>query len=149
MLISCVSLRITTEGYVAENKTFNDDAIFYLEPITVTSSDIFELKEIGYIMDKKLGFALASSDAATSVLARHGSKEGADFIIKPELIIKNYEVKYKERNYYNLSVKIQSGQHIVCHFHYEYNGTASIFDGKVQNALIKKFIDDFKGCMKK
>ena len=98
-----------------------------------------EDEAVRYIMDKKLAFALSSSEK----IRMTDYKGKGEYIITPELIIKNYEVRYDDRNYYFLSIKVFSEENIVCYFTYEYNGTSSIFDGKVQNIMIEKFLNDF------
>jgi hypothetical protein len=102
-----------------------------------------ENEEIGYILDRKLSFAMSSNPGINF----NENPEKSDFTIAPELIIKSYEVKYTERNYYYLSIKIfaniRPAVNPVSQFIYEYNGASSIFDSKVQNLMIDKFIDDF------
>jgi hypothetical protein len=147
--VSCVSFQVTSKSYTGDNFSFSEKDTFYLEPVTVTSFNFIEDEEIGYILDKKLYFAMSSSPA----IRMREKPEDADFTVRPELIIKSYEVKYTERNYYYLSIKVFSNLGpsggSVSHFTYEYNGASSIFDSKVQNLMIGKFIDDFTKSVNK
>ena len=142
-IVSCVSFQITSKNYIEDDFSFMGKATFYLEPVKVTSYDFLENEEIGYILDRKLSFAMASNPAINI----NEKIEKSDFTIFPELIIKSYEVKYTERNYYYLSIKILANIRpdgdLVSQFTYEYNGASSIFDSNVQNSMIDKFIDDF------
>ena len=142
-MVSCVSFQVTSKSYIEDNFRFNKTDTFYLEPVKVTSYDFLENEEIGNILDRKLSFAMSGSPG----IGIHETQEKADFKILPELIIKSYEVKYTERNYYYMSIKIfpnaGSEMNPVSHFTYEYNGASSIFDSNVQNLMIDKFIKDF------
>ena len=137
--LSCVSFQIDSKSFMAENSHFRKTDVFFLEPIVITSYNFMEDEAVRYIMDKKLAFALSSSEK----IRMTEDKGKGEYIITPELIIKNYEVRYDDRNYYFLSIKVFSEESIVCYFTYEYNGTSSIFDGKVQNIMIEKFLNDF------
>ena len=142
-ITSCVSFQITSKNFTGDDFSFGNKDTFYLEPVKVTSYDFLENEEIGYILDRKLSFAVSSNP----VINYSEKPEKSDFIISPELIIKSYEVKYTERNYYYLSLRILSNSRPaadpVSQFTYEYNGASSIFDSNVQNLIIDKFIDDF------
>jgi hypothetical protein len=147
--VSCVSFQVTSKSYTEDNFSLSKKDTFYLEPVNVTSYNFLENEEIGYILDRKLSFAMSSAPGINI----NGEPENTDFTIRPELIIKSYEVKYTERNYYYLSIKILSNAepelNPVCHFTYEYNGASSIFDSSVQNLMIDKFIDDFTKTINK
>jgi hypothetical protein len=136
-LFSCISFHIVSRGYMEDNIVIDKRSGFYLEPIKVTSFNFKNDDEIAFIMDKKLVFAINSNHIG---LAKE--KDKSDYIILPELIINSYEEKYNQINYYYFSIKIISSERTLCHFSYEYNGMDSIFDGKVQNIMIKKCIDD-------
>jgi len=142
-ITSCVSFQVTSKNFTEDDFSFSKKDTFYLEPVKVTSYDFLENEEIGYILDRKLSFAVSSNP----VVNYNEKPEKSDYIIFPELIIKSYEVKYTERNYYYLSIKISANSrpaaNPVSQFTYEYNGAASIFDSNVQNSIIDKFIDDF------
>ncbi len=142
-IVSCVSFQVTSKNYIEDDFSFSEKDTFYLEPVKVTSYDFLESEEIGYILDRKLSFAMSSNP----VININEKPEKSDFTIFPELIIKSYEVKYTERNYYYLDIKIlaniRPAGSPVSQFTYEYNGTSSIFDSNVQNFMIDKFIDDF------
>jgi hypothetical protein len=148
-VVSCVSFQVTSKSYTEDTFSFSKKDTFYLEPISVTSYNFLENEEIGYILDKKLSFAMSSSPG----IDVREELENTDFTIRPELIIKSYEVKYTEKNYYYLSIKILSNAEPegtpASHFTYEYNGASSIFDSNVQNLMIEKFIDDFTKSINK
>lgn len=142
-IVSCVSFQVTSKNYTEDDFSFSKKDTFYLEPVKVTSYDFLENEEIGYILDRKLSFAMSSNPG----INLNEKPEKSDFIIFPELIIKSYEVKYTERNYYYLSIRIlaniRPAGNPVSQFTYEYNGASSIFDSNVQNFMIDKFIGDF------
>ena len=117
--VSCVSLQVNSRRYTEDNFSFSKDDVFYLDQVRVTSYNFPENDEIGYILDRKLSFALSSSQG----ISINAEPENADFTIRPELIIKSYEVKYTEKNYF--------------------------YDSKIQNLMIDKFIDDFKKSINK
>lgn len=138
-LISCVTLNITSKSFVSKGLAFKKRDSFFLESIKITSYNFFENDEIRYIMDRKLQFALLNNKEVS--LGEERRK--ADYIIVPELIIKNYQKRYDEKGYYMMSVKIYSRKGLLCQFNYEYNGTLSIFDRVIQDAMIKGFLRDF------
>ncbi len=141
---SCVSSLITSKNYEDNNRANKRLQSFYLRSITITAFNFFEDEEIGYIMNKKLDFALRNVEDL--IFKEVEAKNG--YSIEPELVIKTFEEKYRKRNYYLLNVRVLHEGGTVLQYAYEYNGTASIFDGRIQNALIGKFIHDIKKYIK-
>jgi hypothetical protein len=139
LFASCVSPRVTERLYTAPGAREGKDISVYLEPFSITSYDFTGEDEIRAIMDRKMAVAVMSESGF--FVDEH--RERSDVILIPELIIKRYQQRYTERNYYLLSVKITSAGELIGQFTYEYNGTYSIFDGRVQTSLIKRFVDDF------
>jgi hypothetical protein len=137
---SCVSSRIISKSHEDKNQPQKPIESFYLKPIIVTAFNFFEDGEIGYIMDKKLDFALRNIEGMTF----KKSADQRDYSIEPELIIKTFEEKYRVKNYYLLNVRVLLDERIIFQYTYEYNGPASIFDGRVQSAMIERFIRDIK-----
>lgn len=140
LINGCVSSRIVSYGFGDKNRPQQPVEMFYLKHVIVTAFNFYEDEEIGYIMDKKMNLALRCVDGIT--LKKSAGRRV--YSIEPELIVKTYEEKYRVRSYYLLSVRVLFDERIVYQFSYEYNGPASIFDGRVQSALIGKFIRDIK-----
>ncbi len=138
---TCVSSQIVSKGFVDESVKVRATDTFSLKPLEVTSYNFFEKAELGYILEKKLLLALSSNP-------RIRQEERATYSIEPELVVKTYEEKYTRRNYYLLNVRVTHGERTVCHFSYEYNGSSSIFDGKIQNAMIDRFVKDLVDFIK-
>jgi len=137
--ISCASLQVVSSDFTENNFIFDRSETFFINPIKITSYNFIEDDDICYIMDEKLRFALVR-DKKVNI---NDEKKRSDYVILPELIIKSYQERYNEKNYYLFSIKILSEDMVVCQFNYEYNGTSSIFNGKIQSIMIKKFINDF------
>jgi len=144
LLSSCVSSRIISESYEDKKQIYKSAESFYLKPVEITAFNFFEDEEIGYIMNKKLEFALINVEGLTF----NESAEKSVYTIQPELVIKAFEEKYRMKNYYLLNTCVLLDGRTVLQYAYEYNGTASIFDGRLQNALIGKFIRDIKKYIK-
>lgn len=138
---SCVSLQIITKAVFDHNRPAGENT-FFLKPLEVTAYNFYEKEEVSYILEKKLYLTLSSIKGIKLV-----GKE-ANYQIEPELLIKGYEEKYERKNYYLLNVRIREGNSNVALFSYEYNGSLSIFDGRVQNAMIDKFIKDLEDFIK-
>lgn len=138
VLFSCVSMQLVSNVYVNKEFTFTKRETFFLEPVSISSYNFLEEEEIGYIMDQKLAFALNSSERVTLT----ETKAESDYTIAPELIVKVYEEKYNKRNYYLLIVRVISREKTVCQFNYEYNGTAHIFDARLQNTMVEKLLKE-------
>lgn len=132
---SCVSSQIVVRGFVDENRSAGQNT-FFLKPLEVIAYNFYEKEEATFILEKKLFLALSSKEGLKLV-----GKE-ANYHIEPELLIKSYEEKYDRRNYYLLNLKIMEGDRSVGLFSYEYNGSLSIFDSRVQNGMIERFIKD-------
>jgi len=141
---SCVSSRIISKVYEDKHKVYKPGESFYLKTVTVTAFNFFEGEEIGYIINKKMEFAFKNVDG----LIFNESAEKNVYIVEPELVIKPFEEKYRMKNYYLLNIRVLHDGRNVLQYAYEYNGTASIFDGRVQNALIGRFIRDIKNYIK-
>jgi len=140
-LVSCASI----PSFVAQNASFSQGDVIYLEPITVISFHFFQDEDIRCIMDKKLAIALSGIEQ----IILCSNREDADYFIVPELIIKSYQQKYDERNYYLLSISVLSTESKICQFNYEHNGKTSLFNSRVQNRMVKKLLNDFQKLIKK
>jgi hypothetical protein len=138
-LVSCVSSQVSEKLYTREELQAGRAASFSLEPFSITSYDFAGEEEIRAIMDRKIVVALMSEPDLSVV----EQKDSSGPILFPELIVKHYQQRYVERYYFLLSVKVMRAGELLSQYTYEYNGTSSIFDGKVQTALIKRFVDDF------
>ncbi|MFW6139289.1 MAG: hypothetical protein ACOC7U_08960 [Spirochaetota bacterium] len=135
---SCVSFNITSRAYTQKGFSLKKTERLFLEPMIITSYNFMDEQEIAYILNKKLHLALLESG-----LSLCSDKKSADMVIHTELIIKPYQQEYQDKNYYLLAVRCVSMKNKMWESIYEYNGSASIFNSRVQNALFSQFIKDF------
>ena len=136
---SCAAPRVTERLYIGPMAREGREAGVCLMPFAVTSFDIGGAEEIRAIMDRKMAVALLSR---AEITVREPG-EDCRVALYPELIVKRYQQRYAERYYYLMSVSVRSAGELVGRYTYEYNGTSSIFDGRVQTSLIERFVDDF------
>jgi hypothetical protein len=150
LLVSCSSIRIITRFSSEPDTAFAGSDLFFMERMQVTGYGFAEERDIGSILDGKL--RLAFLQIARGRLA--ASREEVDYLIVPELIVKRYRRNYQERFYCRLLVRVVDREQAVSgggtgHFgllwgSYEYSGGLSIFEVKVQEALIEKVTEDFR-----
>jgi len=142
-IFSCAYFQVSSQGFSQKNLGFNPEETFYLEPIKIVCFNFIDDEQIAYIMNRKIEFALKGKKHLSLVEKR----DRADYSIEPELILKTYQQTYRDKNYYLLLVRIYREKAIVFQYNYEYNGNVSIFDAKIQNLLLKNFLQDFSRCI--
>lgn len=153
LLLSCSSARFITRSSGAPGAAVSGSDRFFLERMQVTAFGFTEARDIGYILDGKLRLAFLQMERARFVSTR----EEADYLIVPELIVKQYRSYYRERFYCQLLVRVAGREQAagrgmpsaaepfgVLWGSYEYSGGLSIFEVKVQNALLEKLVGDFE-----
>ncbi|MFW6180442.1 MAG: hypothetical protein ACOC8N_01740 [Spirochaetota bacterium] len=150
LLVSCSATRIVTRSSGEPEDLFTGSDRFFLERMQVSGFGFAEERDIGCILDGTL--RLAFLQMARGQLA--ASREEADYLIVPELIVKRYRRNYQERFYCRLLVRVvgreqaasggAAGQFGLLWGAYEYSGRLSIFEVKVQEALVEKVTGDFR-----
>ena len=137
--VSCTSVKVISHGSVRETVSIQAGAVF-IKPVRVVSFDTVAGKGIGLIMDRKLHLNML--EVGRVVVTEHEEDRG--IFIVPELIVKGYEKNYRQRYYYLLHIEVSQNGSMAGSFHYEYNGTASLFESRMQNVLVRRFMRDLK-----
>jgi len=137
--VSCTSVRVTSHGLQRQTVSLDEDVIL-LKQINVIDFDGVRGDDIGLVMDRKLRLNLLR----LGEVSRPEMAADRGVCIVPELIVREYEKNFKQRYYYLLHVEVMRAGSMAGSFHYEYNGTASLFNSRLQNALIRKFMKDLE-----